>query len=143
MCIHMYIGRCFIAHGVTIRADLAGVQIQKYTFIDEQTMLQPCHLHTKADDEDTLRYIPLSIGSHCTIGKRCSIEAAVLGMGCSVGDGCVLSKRCILKDFVRIESGTVIPPDMVCPPFSIIAGSPARIIGNLDMIIHKHLYVYV
>ena len=82
------LGRCFIAPGVVIRADLAPIQIQKYTFIAEETILQPCHMHN-----DQARYIPQTIGSHCSIGKRCLIEAAVMGVGCSVGDDCKLSKR--------------------------------------------------
>lgn len=30
-----------------------------------------------------------------------------------------------------VEAGTTIPPDMVIPPFSIVSGSPARIIGEM------------
>ena len=37
----------------------------------------------------------------------------------------------MLKDFVRIEDGTTVPPDMVIPPFSIVAGSPAKIVGEV------------
>jgi dynactin-5 len=118
-------GKCFISHGVTIRADLAPIQIQKYSFIEEDTVLQPC-----STTGENARPIPLTIGSHCLIGKRCTIEAAVIGMGCTVGDDCHLSPRCILKDFVKVVKGAVVPSDMVCPPFSIIAGSPGRIVGS-------------
>ena len=86
------LGRCFIAHGVTIRADMAPVQINKYSFIGEDSTLQPCPI-----PNDAKKYIPLTIGSHCSIGKRCTIEAAALGMGCFVGDDCVLSKRYATK----------------------------------------------
>ena len=102
-------GRCYIGHGVTIRADLAPVQIHKYTFIGEGTTLRPCSMGT--------RPVPLTIGPHCSVGQRCTVEAAVIGAGCTVDDGCTLSPRCILKDFVRVVAGTVVPPDMVCPPF--------------------------
>lgn len=119
-------GRCFIGHGVTIRADLAPIQVQKYSFVEEDTVLQPC-----STAGENARPIPLTIGSHCLIGKRCTIEAAVIGMGCTVGDDCQLSPRCILKDFVKVVKGAVVPQDMVCPPFSIIAGSPGRIVGDI------------
>jgi carbonic anhydrase/acetyltransferase-like protein (isoleucine patch superfamily) len=82
------LGRCFIAHGVTIRADLAPVQIQKYTFVGEGSTLQPCHMLN-----DFSKFIPLTVGSHCSIGKRCTVEAAVMGMGCTIGDDCILSQR--------------------------------------------------
>ena len=84
-------GRCYIAPGVVIRADLAPVQIQKYTFIGEDSVLQPCYMHN-----DATKYIPLTIGSHCSIGKRCTVEAAVLGIGCSIGDDCKLSQRWVI-----------------------------------------------
>ena len=86
--LEMPMGRCFIAHNVTIRADLAPVQIQKYTFIGEGSILRPCHMLN-----DASKYIPLTIGSHSSVGKRCTVEAAVLGMGCTVGDDCILSPR--------------------------------------------------
>ena len=44
-----------------------------------------------------------------------------------------ISCRCILKDFVFVENGARIPPDMVIPPFSIVSGSPARIVGELPV----------
>lgn len=88
------LGRCFIAHGVVIRADLAQVQIQKYTFIGQDTVLQPCLM-----SNDPLKHIPLSIGSHCSIGQRCMVQAAEIGIGCSIGDDCNLSKR---SDYIHL-----------------------------------------
>lgn len=91
------LGRCFIAKGVVIRADLASISIKKYSFIGEDSLLQPCYIEGLIS-----KYIPLSIGSYCSIGKRCVIEAAVIGMGCCIEDGCILSKRycsifCVLQ----------------------------------------------
>ena len=40
--------------------------------------------------------------------------------------------RCILKDHIIVEPGSVVPPDMVIPPFSIVSGSPARIVGEVQ-----------
>ena len=82
------LGRCFIDHYVTIRADIAPVQIQKYTFIEEGATLQPC-----LTTDDVPRPIPMTIGSHTVIGKRSLIEAAVMGVGCTIGDDCHIAKR--------------------------------------------------
>jgi dynactin-5 len=120
------LGRCIISHGTVIRADLAPVQISKHTFVDEGTSLIPCNLQSQSN-----KYIPLNIGASCYIGKRCTIEAAVIGMGCVIGDDCVISKRCILKDFVRVEAGSHIAPDTVLPPFAVVSGNPAVIVGEL------------
>eukprot|EP01038_Epipyxis_sp_PR26KG_P013599 gene13599-18253_t len=118
-------GRCFISPNVVIRGDLSPVQINKYCFIGEDTILRPSYSLGKS-----FRFIPITIGSHSFIGEKCIIEAAVIGMGCLIGNNCVLSARVILKDFVQVMEGSVIPPDMVVPPFAIVAGCPAKIIGE-------------
>ena len=48
----------------------------------------------------------------------------------TVGNNCVLGARCILKDYVQVEDNTNVPPDMVIPPFAIVAGNPCKIIGE-------------
>lgn len=137
-------GRCVIMPNVIIRCDLAAVQLHKYSFIDEGSLLRPCSIMTTAPSgangtkegggdgvEYSLKFVPLTIGSHTWIGKSCVIEAASIGMGCRIGDNVILSKRCILRDYVYVESNTVVPPDMVLPPFSIVSGAPAKIIGEM------------
>jgi acetyltransferase-like isoleucine patch superfamily enzyme len=52
-------------------------------------------------------------------------------LGCYIDDGCVVSARVILKDFVYIEKDSVVPSDMVIPPFSIVTGNPAIIVGEV------------
>ena len=119
-------GRCIISPGVIVRGDLAPVQLNRYTFIGERTVLHPCYTSAA----NGFKFVPLTIGSHCNIGEDCIISAAVIGMGCTIENNCILSKRCILKDYVKVLEGTVVPPDMVIPPFSIVSGNPAQIIGE-------------
>lgn len=112
--------------GVIIRGDFEKICIQRYSFIDENTIIRPSYTN-----ETPLRYIPLMIGKYTKIGKNNLIESATIGRGCVIGDNCILSSRTILKDYVRVEDNTVVPPDMVVPPFSVIAGSPARIVADV------------
>ena len=98
-------GRCIIHHDVLIRGDLAPVQLHKYCIIGARSVLHPSFTLTSAVETTTIKFIPLTIGSHCCIGDDCVIEAAVLGMGCVIGDNCILSKRCILKDYVKVLDG--------------------------------------
>jgi dynactin-5 len=117
-------GKCHIAEGVHIRADLASVQLQKYAYIDQASILRPGYILSS-----TAKFIPMTIGAYSYIGKETIVEAASVGMGCYIGKRCILSARCILKDYVKVLDDTIVPPDMVLPPFSIIGGCPARIIG--------------
>lgn len=40
-------------------------------------------------------------------------------------------KFAIIKDCVKIEEGTVVPPNTVIPSFSYVAGRPGRVIEEL------------
>ena len=128
-------GRVTILHGVTLRSDLAKILINKYTYINENTIIRPPYqiiMKESANDVNpvSLKFIPLTIGSHTYIGKNCVVEAAVIGLGVYIEDDVIISKRCVLKDFVLIKKGSVIPPDMVIPPMVIVEGNPASIIGE-------------
>ena len=126
------LGRCIICPDVIIRGDLAAVQLNRYVLVGARTVLHPCYTtSTSATGGKTLKFIAQTIGADTWIGEDCVIEAAVLGTGCIIERNCVLSKRCILKDYVHVLEGSVVPPDMVLPPFSIVAGNPAQIVGEM------------
>lgn len=120
-------GRCIVEADVVIRGDFAPIQLNKFCYVNAKTVLRPPYTLNKG----TFRFIPLTIGSHSYIGRNCVVQAAVIGVGCHIEDNVILSKRCILKDFVYIMRDSVVPPDMVCPPFSIVEGAPAQIVGEL------------
>ncbi|RYH13550.1 hypothetical protein EON65_35385 [archaeon] len=103
---------------------MASVQLQKYVYIDEHAVIRPsCTI------SQPIKYIPSSIGANTYVGKGSIIEAACIGIGCEIGMNCVLQARCILKDYVKVLDDAFVLPDMVLPPFAIVAGSPAKIIG--------------
>ena len=116
-------GKSIITDRVILHADYAPIKINRYCFIDHDTVLKPPSLNDK--------HIPQTIGKNTYIGDNCLIEAASIGRGCQISPRCVLSPRCILKDFVHVETDTVIPADMVVPPFCVVAGNPARIVGEV------------
>lgn len=76
-------------------------------------------------------HYPLKMGDHVFIGPSCVIEAALIGNHVSIGENCVVGKFAIIKDFVRILPGTVVPPHMVVPSFSVVGGRPARVVGEV------------
>jgi len=59
------------------------------------------------------------------------IEAALIGTHVNIGANVVVGKFAIIKDFVRILDGTVVPPNMVIPSFSIVGGRPAQVVGEV------------
>ncbi len=80
----------------------------------------------------TFSHYPLKIADHVFIGPSSVIEAALIGQHVNIGSNCVVGKFVIIKDYVRILDGTVVPPNMVIPSFSIVAGRPGRVVGELS-----------
>jgi len=79
----------------------------------------------------TFSHYPLKISDHVFVGSGSVIEAALVGTHVHIGSNVVVGKFAIIKDFVRILDGSVIPPNMVIPSFSIVAGRPAQVVGEV------------
>jgi len=149
-------GKCIIRSKVIIRGEYAPIIIGRYVHIGEGCVIRPAVVTVTTNNNDSSpsiattaasstnhnnqtisniidmpKSIPMTIGSHTNIGKECVIEAAWIGTNVIIGDGCVISKRAIIKDNCKILSNTIIPPGMVIPPFSVVAGCPGRIVGEL------------
>ena len=125
-------GKCIVRSNVIIRGEYSSIVIGRYVHINEGCVVRPGIVPiTDSSNQDIAKAIPMTIGSHVSIGKKCVVEAAWIGTNVIVGDGCVISKRVIIKDNCKIVSNSIIPPGMVIPPFSVVAGCPARIVGEL------------
>lgn len=75
--------------------------------------------------------MPLRMGDHVFVGPSSVVQAASIGSHVHIGTKVVVGEFAIVKDYVRILDGTVIPPHMVIPSFSVVAGQPARLIGEV------------
>lgn len=76
-------------------------------------------------------YWPLKMGDHVFVGEGAVVEAASIGSHVHIGAGAVVGRFAIIKDAVRIVDGAVVPPNMVVPPFSVVAGTPATVVAEL------------
>ena len=126
-------GKSVLQDGVVVRGDFAPIEINRYTVVGKGTVLRPSGILTVdagAGVGGKLRFVPLTIGKYTFIGRDCVVECASVGVGCFIGDGSVLCKGAILKDYVHVRPGTIVPPDLVIPPFSVVSGQPARITGE-------------
>lgn len=75
--------------------------------------------------------MPLRMGDHVFVGQNTVVQAATIGSHVHIGHNVVVGDFAIIKDYVRILEGAVVPPNMVIPSFSIVAGQPARVIGEV------------
>jgi carbonic anhydrase/acetyltransferase-like protein (isoleucine patch superfamily) len=84
-----------------------------------------CLLHTDMG-------YPLSIGSDCSIGHHAVLH------GCTVGDNSLIGMGAILLNGVKVGrnclvgANSLLTEGKVYPDNSLIVGSPARVIRNID-----------
>ncbi|KAI0134003.1 dynactin Arp1 p25 subunit, partial [Xylariales sp. AK1849] len=135
-------GKTVIMPDAMIRGDLArtttpavgnapgsstSVFIGRYCFLSKGCCLRPPGRIYKG----AFTYMPLRLGDHVFIGESTVVQAATVGSHVHIAKDVVVGEFAIIKDYVRILEGTIIPANMVIPSFSIVAGQPARIIGEV------------
>lgn len=106
--------------GATLRGDMEPIEVGQGSNVQEA-----CVLHTDAG-------FPLVIGADCTIGHRatlhgCTIgEGSLIGMGATILNGARIGRGCLIGACALITEGKEIPD------FSLVMGSPGKIIRALD-----------
>lgn len=76
-------------------------------------------------------YYPMRIGDSVFIGQGTHVSSAVISSHAHIGENCVLGAFSMLKEYCKVLPNTVVPPHMTVPPGTIVAGRPARIIGEV------------
>ena len=115
-----------IWNNVTIRADLNSIHIGRYTNVQDGSVV-----HIDRPRPDQPEWGKVVIGENVTIGHgaivhACTIEdACLIGMGAIVLDGAVIGKGSI------IGAGALVPPNAKIPPFSMVLGTPGKVIKTL------------
>ena len=105
---------------VVIRADTAQVKIGKNSNIQDGSIL---HV-----DEG----FPMTIAQNVTIGHKvmlhgCSIdEGSLIGMNAVVLNGAKIGKNCL------VGANALVTENMIIPDGSLVLGSPAKVIKQLD-----------
>lgn len=106
--------------GAVLRGDNEWLDVGEATNIQEN-----CVLHTDMG-------YPLTIGRDCTIGHKamlhgCTIgEGSLIGMGATVLNGARIGRGCLIGACALVTEGKEIPD------FSLVMGSPARVVRQLD-----------
>lgn len=127
---------CSIWFGCVVRGDVHYITIGDRTNIQDLSMIHVTH-YKKEDMSDGN---PTIIGSDVTIGHRvmmhgCTIEdACLIGMSATILDGAVIGKESI------VGAGSLVTKNKVFPPRSLIMGSPAKVVRELNDDEVKELY---
>ena len=106
--------------GATLRGDNEVIHVGHGSNVQEN-----CVLHTDMG-------YPLTIGANCTIGHKamlhgCTIgDGTLIGMGATVLNGAKIGRGCL------IGAGALITEGKEIPDFSLVMGSPGRVVRMLD-----------
>lgn len=127
---------CSVWFGCVVRGDVHYITIGDRTNIQDLSMIHVTH-YKKEDMSDGN---PTIIGSDVTIGHRvmmhgCTIgDACLVGMSATILDGAVIGKESI------VGAGALVTKNKIFPPRSLIMGSPAKVIRELNDDEVKELY---
>lgn len=127
---------CSFWFGTVVRGDVHYITIGDRVSIQDLSMIHVTH-HKKDDRSDGY---PTIIGDDVTIGHRvmlhgCTIEnACLIGMSATILDGAVIGKESI------VGAGALVTKNKVFPPRSLIMGSPAKLVRELNEAEVKELY---
>ncbi len=106
--------------GAAIRADNTPIIVGERSNIQEGAML-----HSDPD-------APLTIGADCTVGHHAMLHGCTLGNRVLVGMGATVLNHAEIGDDCLIGAGALVTEGKVFPPGSLIVGSPARAVRELD-----------
>lgn len=106
--------------GAVIRADNTPIVVGERSNVQEGAML-----HSDPGS-------PLTIGADCTIGHHAILHGCTIGDRVLVGMGAVVLNRAVIGEDCLIGAGALVTEGKVFPPGSLIVGSPARTVRELD-----------
>lgn len=120
------IGQVVLAEDVSvwfhavIRADNGAIPIGARSNVQDGAML-----HSDAD-------APLTIGEDCTIGHHAILHGCTVGNRVLIGMGATVLNHAVIGDDCIVGAGALVTEGKSFPPGSLIVGSPARAVKQLD-----------
>jgi carbonic anhydrase/acetyltransferase-like protein (isoleucine patch superfamily) len=75
---------------------------------------------------------PVSIGHDCIIGHLAIVHGATIGNHVLIGMNATILNHATIGDYCIIGANTLVPEGMNIPEGSLVVGTPARIIKQLD-----------
>lgn len=106
--------------GAVLRGDNEPIIIGKRSNIQEGAVL-----HTDPG-------FPLEIGEECTIGHRAILHGCVIGDGSLIGMGSTILNGARIGRGCLVGANALITEGKEFPDYSLIVGSPAKVIRMLD-----------
>ena len=106
--------------GAVLRGDNEAIEIGEDSNGQEHTVM-----HTDIG-------FPLRVGKGCTIGHRALLHGCTVGDNSLIGMGAIVLNGARIAEDSLVGAGALVTEGKVFPPRSLIVGSPAKAIRQLD-----------
>ena len=106
--------------GAVIRGDREPITLGSGSNVQDL-----CVLHTDPG-------FPLAVGRCCTLGHRAILHGCTVGDGALIGMGAVVMNGAAIGAESIVGAGALVTEGKSFPPRSLIVGSPARMLRQLD-----------
>ncbi len=103
-----------------LRGDINSIEVGEGSNVQDGTVI---HL---ADDAGVV------IGKNTTIGHGAIIHGCTIGDGCLIGMGATVMDKAVIGNGSIVGAGALVTKDTIVPEGSLVLGSPARVVKNLD-----------
>lgn len=106
--------------GAVVRADNAKIHLGHLTNVQENAVL-----HTDAG-------IDMHIGDYVTIGHQAMLHGCTVGDCSLIGINAVVLNHAVIGRYCIIGANALVPEGKVIPDYSVVMGSPAKVVKTLD-----------
>lgn len=106
--------------GATLRGDNDPIIVGRGSNVQEN-----CVLHTDIG-------FPLTIGADCTIGHKAMLHGCTIGDGSLIGMGAIMLNGAKIGRGCLIGAGALITEGKEIPDFTLVMGSPGKVVRTLD-----------
>lgn len=107
--------------GCVLRADVGWIRVGARSNIQDLSMV---HMSLALSNAE--------VGEEVTVGHGVILHGARIGSGCLVGMGAILLDNAEIGEESVIAAGSLVTSNTKVPPRSLVRGSPARVIRELD-----------
>jgi len=114
--------------GCIIRGDVNSIKIGKNTSIQDLSMVHVTH-YTKEDKSDGYQTY---IGDNVTVGHKVMLHGCTIGNACLIGMSSTILDGAIIGQESLVGAGSLVTQNKIFPPRSLIMGSPAKVIRELN-----------
>lgn len=136
------IGECEIGEdssiwfGAVIRADVHYIKIGARVSIQDNSVVHVTH-YKKEDRSDGY---PTIIGDDVTVGHNVILHGCTIGRASLIGMGAIVIDGAFIGEESIVGAGAVVTKGKIFPPRSLIIGSPAKVVRELNDDEVKELY---